>query len=488
MSNETIAWKICYTENGQYCTALSEHNSVGDYRAIDPMASSIALCAAPVSSEPVAWVRRHPDGALTSAFLEHAVIDPVRKDSGAWVPLYTAPVTAQPDLTQQTLDDVKAGIPARDEEIAALRKEIETLQAAQAQPEAYIRQRDPSQTGVGYWCAPGPVSEQQRTYVLRFEDADRGEAHFHDEDEAYNAFAAAEGRGWNCHLFAQMPRNRSAQAQQPVSGADGLPRLDENVRAALLYVLWHHQGGSSPVGQPIRRMLGIGQYDRMTPDQCDIARRVQSALSASAEPPPLLVCSETIRNAILHGNVFAGGIAAGLFSLAQEKGILPTSPVAAQALPHNIDEILTAVMDYGYQRAMFAKGKGSEDEIKRTWEAFKAVLTARAALAQQDAALHAEVLNMVLMLEANEWADHCGKSDLGRRLEWAITALQNRIAELTKSSNQQDADKVQADLLSSLVEIVDAVIASDEEGLIEHSEIIIKARAAIDAARKEPGQ
>ncbi|HRO20851.1 hypothetical protein [Alcaligenes phenolicus] len=42
-----------------------------------------------------------------------------------------APVAAQPDLTQQTLDDVKAGIPARDAEIEALRKEIETLQAQQ---------------------------------------------------------------------------------------------------------------------------------------------------------------------------------------------------------------------------------------------------------------------------------------------------------------------------------------------------------------------
>ena len=41
------------------------------------------------------------------------------------------PVAAQPDVTQQTLDDVMAGIPARDAEIAALRKEIETLRAQQ---------------------------------------------------------------------------------------------------------------------------------------------------------------------------------------------------------------------------------------------------------------------------------------------------------------------------------------------------------------------
>ncbi len=40
---------------------------------------------------------------------------------------------SDPALTQQTLDDVKAGIPARDAEIAALRKEIEALQVAQAQ-------------------------------------------------------------------------------------------------------------------------------------------------------------------------------------------------------------------------------------------------------------------------------------------------------------------------------------------------------------------
>lgn len=44
----------------------------------------------------------------------------------------------QPDLTQQTLDDVMAGIPARDAEIAALRKEIEALQAALAQPQRLI--------------------------------------------------------------------------------------------------------------------------------------------------------------------------------------------------------------------------------------------------------------------------------------------------------------------------------------------------------------
>lgn len=38
-------------------------------------------------------------------------------------------------------------------------------------------------------------------------------------------------------------------------------------RAALLWVLWHHQGGSSPVGQAIRFALGMGQFDRLTDEQ-----------------------------------------------------------------------------------------------------------------------------------------------------------------------------------------------------------------------------
>ncbi|MDB5822218.1 MAG: hypothetical protein JWR21_922 [Herminiimonas sp.] len=40
--------------------------------------------------QPVAWVRRHPDGMLTAEFLDDAVIEPMRKNSGAWVPLFAA--------------------------------------------------------------------------------------------------------------------------------------------------------------------------------------------------------------------------------------------------------------------------------------------------------------------------------------------------------------------------------------------------------------
>ncbi|MHB0978437.1 MAG: hypothetical protein ACYC1K_03510 [Minisyncoccota bacterium] len=42
-----------------------------------------------------------------------------------------------------------------------------------------------------------------------------------------------------------------------------------NVRGLLLWALYHHQGGSSVVGQPIRKVLGIGEYDHMTHEQIE---------------------------------------------------------------------------------------------------------------------------------------------------------------------------------------------------------------------------
>ena len=45
----------------------------------------------PVTPEPVAWIRRHPNGALSNELLIHVQVEQVRRDSGAWVPLYTHP-------------------------------------------------------------------------------------------------------------------------------------------------------------------------------------------------------------------------------------------------------------------------------------------------------------------------------------------------------------------------------------------------------------
>ncbi|ACC71097.1 hypothetical protein PPMP20_04250 [Paraburkholderia phymatum] len=45
------------------------------------------------------------------------------------------------------------------------------------------------------------------------------------------------------------------------------PEFTDSARAALVWVLYHHQGGSSPVGQPIRFALGMGAHDPLKPAQ-----------------------------------------------------------------------------------------------------------------------------------------------------------------------------------------------------------------------------
>lgn len=49
--------------------------------------------------------------------------------------------------------------------------------------------------------------------------------------------------------------------------------LTDTARAALLWVLWHHQGRSSPVGQPIRFALGMGAHERLSSHQVAEAKR-----------------------------------------------------------------------------------------------------------------------------------------------------------------------------------------------------------------------
>ncbi len=46
----------------------------------------------------------------------------------------------------------------------------------------------------------------------------------------------------------------------------------DDLHGILLWALYHHQDGSSPVGQPIRRALGIGEHDHMTPEQIELAK------------------------------------------------------------------------------------------------------------------------------------------------------------------------------------------------------------------------
>jgi hypothetical protein len=79
------------------------------------------------------------------------------------------------------------------------------------------------------------------------------------------------------------------QPAMPVVPQEMRVDFTDTARAALLWVLWHHQGGSSKVGQPIRFALGMGAHDHLNDHQVAEAKRWAS-ISGNSMPnaaPPI---------------------------------------------------------------------------------------------------------------------------------------------------------------------------------------------------------
>ena len=60
-------------------------------------------------------------------------------------------------------------------------------------------------------------------------------------------------------------------------------RQRDELLSALLWVLWNHQGGSSDTGQPIRKLLGIGQHERLTNEQLLLAKSFIARVKGGAQ-------------------------------------------------------------------------------------------------------------------------------------------------------------------------------------------------------------
>lgn len=74
---------------------------------------------------------------------------------------------------------------------------------------------------------------------------------------------------------------------------------DDPVRAALIFCLWHHQGGSSRIGQAIRLQVGLGEHEHLSDDQLATAKAVQAALTAQQEPVACC-CGEPLTLGVVH--------------------------------------------------------------------------------------------------------------------------------------------------------------------------------------------
>lgn len=73
-------------------------------------------------------------------------------------------------------------------------------------------------TGQSEWCAP-TRDEHVPSWILRYDDADVPDAIMTEEAAARRAFASAEAKGWNCHLFQHVPR--LASLSTPASNTRG---------------------------------------------------------------------------------------------------------------------------------------------------------------------------------------------------------------------------------------------------------------------------
>ena len=77
----------------------------------------------------------------------------------------------------------------------------------------------------------------------------------------------------------------------PASVARSAGPPADDTRALLLWLLWHHQGARSDVGQPIRDLLGMSRYEPMSDEQLQIAREwgdrwLRGEEKALAQPHP----------------------------------------------------------------------------------------------------------------------------------------------------------------------------------------------------------
>lgn len=65
--------------------------------------------------------------------------------------------------------------------------------------------------------------------------------------------------------------------------------MRQQLEAAALWSLWHHQGASSVVGQPIRKLLGMGQFDRLTDEQLEQAKAFGRPAAKEVTAVPAIV-------------------------------------------------------------------------------------------------------------------------------------------------------------------------------------------------------
>ncbi len=84
-------------------------------------------------------------------------------------------------------------------------------------------------------------------------------------------------------------------AKELLAVREATPAVPDEMKQVLLWALWHHLGGCSSIGQPIRKFLGMGANERMTDEQLITAKAYPASVAEKRViSDSWIACSERI--------------------------------------------------------------------------------------------------------------------------------------------------------------------------------------------------
>jgi hypothetical protein len=111
--------------------------------------------------------------------------------------------------------------------------------------------------------------------------------------------------------------------------------------APLLWVLWNHQGSQSSAGQPIRRYLGMGQFERMSKEQVEAAASFGSIpFPVQPAPSPAVDRVRDLQDRIRDGSLT-------LAEALAEIGAPTPAPAPADSLVERVADAIGTADDEG---------------------------------------------------------------------------------------------------------------------------------------------
>lgn len=137
-----------------------------------------------------------------------------------------------------------------------------------------------------------------------------------------------------------------AKNNAPVAAApdEMSPEFTDTARAAIAWVLWHHQGGSSPIGQPLRFALGMGDHDPLPDWRIAEAKRYAELAGATTadfhkgrESPPDApgIDRAALQQIIRWWNSYTGPVDEALAQIvARIRALIDASPKHFDMLAH----------------------------------------------------------------------------------------------------------------------------------------------------------